>query len=37
MTIEKKLKKWEQQTLQNWLKENPETKKRYNTDVGIEL
>ena len=29
MTLEKKLKKWENQTLENWLKENPEAKERH--------
>ena len=37
MALEKKLRNWEQTILDGWLKENPEKKERFTTDVGLEI
>ena len=37
MGLDKKIKNWEKQILHNWLKENPERKDRFVTDVGLEI
>ena len=37
MELEKTLKEWEKEILDNWLKENPERKERFITDVGLEI
>jgi methylmalonyl-CoA mutase, N-terminal domain len=37
MGLEEGLKKWEKKVLDTWLKENPERKERFITDVGLEV
>jgi methylmalonyl-CoA mutase N-terminal domain/subunit len=37
MSLDKKFDKWVQESLESWLKHNPESKQRYKTDVGIDI
>ena len=37
MALEKKLRNWEKTVLDRWLKENPEKKARFTTDVGLDI